>query len=466
MAYTLEQENIFSSALNMQTNEILSITAPAGSGKTFTLVELSKKLHNSKILYLAYNKAMQIDAKKRFPKNVDVKTIHGLAFSFLNLDIKLLKNGDYTAFDISTMFNIDLDTAIMALNAFNNFCNSNLTGFKKRDCNDFTFIRIAYEFYKKMRHKEISITHNFYLKDFQLFLLKNGNQFEYDYVLLDEAQDSNEVTLSIFKTFNAKKIFVGDPNQAIYSFRGSVNAFDKLIANYEMQLSACYRCSNEIIEQANLLLSKFKKNPIIIYSKQKETNHNIITSAKITRTNANIIEQLNQSIETNFDYTLLRHPKEIFNTTLNIVHFLKNNRDKVDYNAFPFLKNLSNEIALKNLLNDMKDIELSASYKMAKRYGSYIFRIYYFALENYKNRKINKNYVLTAHTSKGLEFDKVELSADFPNIFDLKNSIIDNNLQDEQKLQEEVNLYYVAITRAKYILIDNTKNKEILCQMP
>ncbi len=41
----------------------------------------------------------------------------------------------------------------------------------------------------------------------------------YDAILVDEAQDMNPATLDAIRRQNAAKIFVGDPNQQIYSFR-------------------------------------------------------------------------------------------------------------------------------------------------------------------------------------------------------------------------------------------------------
>ena len=57
----------------------LKIKAFAGSGKTSTLVAISREL-SGKGLYLAYNKAIAVDAIKKFPSHVDCKTAHSIAY--------------------------------------------------------------------------------------------------------------------------------------------------------------------------------------------------------------------------------------------------------------------------------------------------------------------------------------------------------------------------------------------------
>ncbi|EAH7567709.1 hypothetical protein EOD82_09075 [Campylobacter jejuni] len=68
-----------------------------------------------------------------------------------------------------------------------------------------------------------------------------------------------------------------------------------------------------------------------------------------------------------------------------------------------------------------------------------------------------------AHISKGLEWDEIELLNDFPDLKKIKHTIeneknykIKHNLQNS--FRQELNLYYVAMTRAKMKLIDNTHN--------
>ena len=76
---TPEQERIIAISKAMQANESLKIQACAGSGKTSTLVEITKANPNAKFLYLAFNKSIVEEAKSKFPDNVSIKTTHALA---------------------------------------------------------------------------------------------------------------------------------------------------------------------------------------------------------------------------------------------------------------------------------------------------------------------------------------------------------------------------------------------------
>jgi ATP/maltotriose-dependent transcriptional regulator MalT len=77
---TPEQISIINSEGNIKINAV------AGSGKTTTLIEYAKsRKPNSRILYLAFNKSVKLEAQKKFAekglKNVKVETAHSLAFN-------------------------------------------------------------------------------------------------------------------------------------------------------------------------------------------------------------------------------------------------------------------------------------------------------------------------------------------------------------------------------------------------
>src|ERR1700743_1744014 len=63
----------------------IKINAVAGSGKTTTLIEYARARPGEKILYLAFNRAVKLEAEKKFMEkgvsNVRIETAHSLAFS-------------------------------------------------------------------------------------------------------------------------------------------------------------------------------------------------------------------------------------------------------------------------------------------------------------------------------------------------------------------------------------------------
>lgn len=459
MRFTHEQEKIFRVCSEINPGEIVAITAAAGSGKTSSLVELAKRLRDKKILYLAYNQSIAAESVRKFPANTTISTVHSLAYRELKIKPSELKNGDYNSTEIVELFEVDYSLAAAALELINSFVNSDEKSIYSTN-QDARLL--ALKIWQKMLDRKILITHSAYLKEFEL--QKNREIYDdYDVVMLDEAQDSNDVTLSIFFNFTGSKILVGDPHQAIYGFRGSVNAFDKFEADYNLVLSECFRCCPNIVKKANEVLHAFKQNPITITSRvvplrKDEEQDRIKSRAVITRTNSKIIELLAESLKSDINYVLVKNPNEIFSLTLNIVHFLKGNLDKIDTTRYGFLLACKNEDGLKEKIENDGGIELSSAYRIAKRYGLGLFKIKNKAIDNFKNQKNleDKIYLATAHSSKGLEFDYVELERDFPSISKLARE----GKRIHSNIIEEVNLYYVAITRARYVLIDRTRNEE------
>lgn len=87
----------------------------------------------------------------------------------------------------------------------------------------------------------------------------------YDYILIDEVQDMNAVNRLAIKRLmheHSRVIAVGDPDQAIFGFRGadpqSVDNFVKEFDATIMYLSVCYRCSDAVIERAKRLVPRME----------------------------------------------------------------------------------------------------------------------------------------------------------------------------------------------------------------
>lgn len=82
-------------------------------------------------------------------------------------------------------------------------------------------------------------------------------------LFVDEAQDTNELQRYIVRKIlgeNGRLILVGDPNQAIYGFRGATaNAMELLESEFDatpMPLSVSYRCSQAVVAEAQKILTK------------------------------------------------------------------------------------------------------------------------------------------------------------------------------------------------------------------
>jgi superfamily I DNA/RNA helicase len=99
-------------------------------------------------------------------------------------------------------------------------------------------------------------------------LLFNCPFEQFDYVFVDESQDTNPVRRELFRRcigFGGCLVDVGDECQAIMGFTGADNDAMKIIRDefhsLELPLSICYRCDRAIIEHAQKWVSHIECSP-------------------------------------------------------------------------------------------------------------------------------------------------------------------------------------------------------------
>ncbi|EAK0467203.1 ATP-dependent helicase [Campylobacter upsaliensis] len=459
MKLSKEQELILEKASTLRQGEILKINACAGSGKTTMLKHIALANPANSFLYLAFNKAIAQKSKKLFPKNVEVKTIHSLAYVFAKKHLgsfSLLSN--LKIFDIAPFFSNQKSSYLNAvLKEYARFLKSDETE---------TFYKEVALLYEAMLKKELPMTHDFYLKYYQL--ASGGKELHnYDYILFDEAQDSNAVMLSIFLNNVCKKILVGDTFQNIYGFNQTINALETIEADFHLNLSTNYRSTQEILDYADSFLETCSsKNRVKMHSALKE-EVKIKTQAFITRTNAGLIELINTlRKEENLDeVALLKEPESIFKLLFDIFSF-RANRFELISKENAFLHNFDSMFELRSYAS--YDAELSLVLNLSEK--PYDFKaLKKLALKLYQNKNANI-FLINAHLSKGLEWDRVILHNDFVKLRDLKAKIEEEKNQEEKakrefEMEQELNLFYVAITRARFELEDRSgNNKEVLRQ--
>jgi len=245
MKLTAEQEAI------LATQQDVKINAVAGSGKTSTIVAYAKNCSSTKnLLYLAFNKSVKIEATQKFAQenldNVQVETAHSLAYKNVvrKNNYELQSNG-YKSYEIAKILNIrsgskkhsDLVMANHVAKYAALFCNSAaqkvgelnyLQTITNEESQEFInahhqqIYTLTRTFLAKMNSGEIPITHDFYLKKYQL----TKPTLYYDYIFFDEGQDASPAMLDVFKRQQATKILVGDTHQQIYGWRNAVNSLE------------------------------------------------------------------------------------------------------------------------------------------------------------------------------------------------------------------------------------------------
>jgi superfamily I DNA/RNA helicase len=467
----------------------IKINAVAGSGKTTTLIAYAKKQAPSyKILYLAFNKSVRTVAQKRFADegltNVDIQTAHSLAYRRVVFQHGYKITAGYKSWELKTL--LSLDSMISDVHAVNPiawhisryvslFCGSTAEKVADLDYPAQVTNEQAHGFasaYKKeillgtrrllalMDKNEIAVTHEFYLKKFQL----SKPRLNYDLILFDEGQDASPVMLHIFLSQKAQKVIVGDIHQQIYGWRHAVNALGSVDFK-EYPLSRSFRFDSSIAEIAVECLA-WKKlldgdaPEVRIRGTAVKTSGKIKTKAVIARTN---VALFNRAIEM-VAYT--QNPQKLyFEGNLNsyiyasegtsLYDVLNLYLDQTDHIRDPLVKQMQDFDQLTEYAEKSDDKELGMLIDLVTEHGRRLpFLISRLKEAHVEDAMRDKASVIfsTVHRCKGMEYDSVELLNDFVNRDTIKR-LVEKKEAAPNKIEEEINLVYVAITRTKKKLI-------------
>jgi DNA helicase-2/ATP-dependent DNA helicase PcrA len=102
-----------------------------------------------------------------------------------------------------------------------------------------------------------------------------GGKGQWSHIMVDEFQDNSEIQYSILCKLGAQEIFaVGDPNQCIYSFRGSATRLMQRFAQEhpecrEFTISTNYRSGQSILNTANIAMASGDK-PVKLKAAQQD----------------------------------------------------------------------------------------------------------------------------------------------------------------------------------------------------
>lgn len=480
MKLTQEQQAIIESSGNIRINAV------AGSGKTTTLIAYAKsRPAESSILYLAFNRSVKLEAVKKFAEagvnNVKVETAHGLAFRHIVPRHQYqVKGTGYATHELVPLLQLqmrgDKHDAYIAANHINKFltyfCNSDALKVQELNYIDtlsdpkaIGFVQQHYHYIEQqtrillgmMDRGEIEITHDFYLKKFQLSM----PVLPFDFILFDEGQDASPVILDVFFRQKAVKVIVGDTHQQIYRWRHAVNSLEK--ADYPtFHLSTSFRFGQEIADLAKGVLA-FKEHI------HKPTEVNIIgggqgnakqTHATLARTNLGLLLKAIAFVTEES-----RFKKIYFEGNIHSYTYAEEGTSLYDVlNLYNGKKHLIKDRLIQSMqdLDELSDYvektqekQLGIMMEIVMEYGNEIPEL----LRTIKARHVHldekdKAHMVfsTVHKCKGMEYDVVTLVNDFMSedrlVIAMQGKGEDK--PDPERLNEEINLLYVAVTRAKH----------------
>ena len=339
--------------------------------------------------------------------------------------------------------------------------------------NGIEFFKNIYEVYvKECQKKNVMDFEDLLLNTFILFSNKNNikllekYQNKFDYILVDEYQDTNHVQFEILKalSWNHRRICaVGDDCQSIYAFRGAdLKNFRYFKNNFkdakQFKLSRNYRSASNIVKVADLLI-KHNKNQIEkdLYSKKDNIDgkikilineHGFDEAEKV----GFIIQDLVKNKKSNYKDIAILYRMNLQSFPFQKLFFRRNIPHKV-CNRIGFFetKMIQNIFAyLKFLINPGLDICLNR-------------------IINYPPRKIgektqNKLFLL----AKKNNISGWEIIKNCDNEEKIKEYAIDNELQKKLLPFKDLILYLMSMINNKrvygivYELIEKIKLKEYL----
>ena len=448
------------------------VSARAGTGKTTTLIYFAKQRKNETIIYIVYNNSNKEYAIQKFPPNVVIHTAHSLAYQYIGIKYKDKLKNNLKVEDIFKSISYFKDKSLedkeyyklvlTILNLINSYCISDKNSIEEINDNKF-LTDMASEYWNKMidiQNKEVYISQDGYLKLFQL----SKPELNFDWIMVDEAQDSNEAMLDIIYTQNSSKIFVGDPEQKIYGFRGALNIFEytKYLSKSEdkafLNLTESFRFGEEIASVANELLITYRNGKNLIKGNSErdsivgELDYSMPYTI-ITRTNAKLIDLAIQHSINGKKISVIGGIDSTIKSILDGYWLYKGRHDLIKNEYF---KTFKNYFHLKTLAETLHIAEYALLIYLIEKYGDSLLGWIELLKRNHTSSKLADITLTTAHKSKGLEFVSVVLENDFVQLFDKNGKL--NELVDK----EEINLLYVAATRATHELELNEELKKLM----
>lgn len=447
------------------------VEAVAGSGKSTTIIEAMKLVKGSSI-FLAFNKSIADELKH---KGVNARTFHSLVFG----PVMRAKNAQNPTMDKlrklcrENMSSHDFKLYAAFAQKLVGLARQQGVGFLtpdtlatyqaicdhhaiEPDSND-ADMRRALEYAQEL----LAWSNASDMVDFDDMLYwavrDNINLPKFDFVFVDEAQDTNLIQREILRRImgpRSRMIAVGDPAQAIYGFRGADAASLRSIAKefnaQTLPLSISYRCPQAVVKYAQQWVSHIQAAPnapegLVEHHEQDwEVSMFLPNDLVICRKSAPLLQLAFRCIRNNIPVQVLGR---------EIGDGLKSLIDKMNARTLEQLTEKLQAYMMREVEKAKKEDDDAKVEAITDKVGAIIFLIDGLKEDrrDIASLKAGIDYLFkdkekcvklcTLHKAKGLEADRVfwlnrnECPAEWAR-------------RDWQRV-EEINLCYVAATRAK-----------------
>ncbi|MEW6663585.1 MAG: UvrD-helicase domain-containing protein [Thermodesulfobacteriota bacterium] len=459
------------------TGRVLLINARAGTGKTTTLRMIAAAHPDRKILYLVFNRKAREEAGAKFPRNVEVRTVHSLAFS-RNIGRWKDQVGSFTIADMLPAFKGRKNAqqlAALSHDLIEFFMNSPfpkveeaMEVFQKEHLDHVTdemkksiqgaqerMVQASREILGQWLRQERPCPHDFYLKLFH----RDGDFYKtlnsFDIILVDEGQDLSPIMLDALEHCRKRIVIVGDTHQQVYSFRYAIDAMKRFPFDDERDLTMSFRFGRDIAEVASLLIreTKDEKGFKIRGNPQKSSKVAFYTDlprpkagercAILSRTNLALFEKALGLRSRGIPFSLEGNIGAILGRILDVFWLSEDEHDKI---RDPFIQSFKSLEALETYARDLDDFQLAGMAKVVREYANVLPDAVYDMMRISKNSTENQNapgiILSTVHGAKGQEYDRVYIDRDIAASLSRPEGLLTGAFGDE------ANIAYVGFTRA------------------
>lgn len=473
MKWSQYSENIFDTFQSKECN--ILVQAVPGAGKTTNIRHLWT-LEDKPTVYLVFNKHVQLEAQAKLPekRNSTILTLNGLGFQAVlthfgkvTLDDKKVQNIIKSEISYSPL----LEWKEKRERQFQ--CAKAVAMMKCLDTGN----GISYQVFNDMLSQHDLESYDGMYQDVKRVLEINDRQTKvidfadqlrlpviynlplpsFHTVLGDEVQDFNPVQLALIQKIEAEKyVLVGDKRQSLYAFRGAMsNAMQEMKEEFrcvELPLSITYRCATAIVGEAAKLypeIEAWDESPIgeVRYSTAEKEGFG---------GDSIVLCRMNKPLIT-LAYTLLNQGIPCYvrgrDIGLGLINLIKKHEVS---NVRELLHSLHAEYLVELEKAHIKEDDARAQ-RVEDKYTSAFTFCEKCSLNDHPNVVIeNINSVFqegrgicltTVHKAKGLEAEKA-LLLDTP-----LYKVFQARAKYPWQREQEVNIEYVAVTRAKRELV-------------
>ncbi|MEU6349683.1 UvrD-helicase domain-containing protein [Streptomyces sp. NPDC047072] len=470
---TAQQQAIITAAVG---GKNVAVQALAGTGKTSTLVMIAAQMLERRIGYIAFNRAIADEAGQKFGRNVTARTSHAFARQDLRNTPYRHKastagrnSGARRPKDVAAALGITAELRVgdpegnvqhvgpeeiakIVMGAVRRYRQSADAELGRQHLGEkwahvpaartlLDYARRAWADIADPNSNKIVFEHDDYLKIWAL-----GNpRLNFDTIFFDEAQDINPVLKKVIQDQDVQIIVVGDSNQAIYEFRGAIDALKDWPADVVLPLTQSWRFGPAVAEAGNAYLALLASDLRLEGSPALDTVLGLVDEpdAILTHTNVGAISAVFAGFEAGKRVALVGGGRDIEDIALAARDLQQGRRT-----AHPELSAFENWSEVKEYAESDEDAQtLQTFVRLVDRYTpqGLINMIRDLVPEEARAEETRPELVVsTAHKSKGREWDQVQIWSDFPQPKeDTKTGELLLPAQDKLRLA------YVTVTRAR-----------------